>query len=111
MLTLHWPLVPVVQEAVPVIPLLQEPLTVAFATGLWLTSCTVMVTLAVHLPLWLLFVPSKSPICMVVGVGVEVRVCVGVGVRVAVDPGGFVAVNTGVGVVGGGVDAPSAGPM
>src|SRR3972149_4397391 len=121
MLTLHLPLLPVVQEAVPLAPLLQVPLTVALATGLWFASCTVMVTLAVHPPFWLVLNRSKSPMCMVVDVGVgvrvdvgvRVRVDVGVGVRVGVDNGVFVAGDTDVGVaVGAGrVGTLFAGPM
>jgi hypothetical protein len=38
LLTAHWPLLFVVQEAVPEAPLLQVPLTVALDTGLWLLS-------------------------------------------------------------------------
>ena len=33
LVTLHWPLAPVVHEPVPVVPPLQVPLTVADATG------------------------------------------------------------------------------
>ena len=125
LLTVHCPLLLVVQEAVPLTPLLQLPATVALATGLWLASCTTIVTVAVQSPVCWVPVPSKSPTCKGTGMGVKVRVgvCVrvavgpgvfvliavivkmGVGVRVGVEPGGF------VGVAGGGVDAPSAGPI
>ena len=104
--TLHWPLLPVVQEAVPLAPLLQVPVTVALDTGLWFTSCTVMVTVAVHWLPWWILVPSRSPTCIGVGAGVLVLV----GVRVAVDNGVFVADDTDVGVTPG-VGALPAGPI
>src|SRR6185295_19247820 len=89
LLTLHWPLLPVVQEAVPVAPLLQLPVTVALASGLWLASCTVIVTLAVHLVPCLVLAPSRSPICIVVvtpGPDVGARVGAGPDVGVGADP-------------------------
>ena len=87
------------QVLVPVVPLLQVPNTVAFATGLWLASWTVTVTVAVHFLPWLVLLASKLPTCMVVDIAVGV--CVGVGpgveVRVAVGVGPDVGVSVGVG--------------
>ena len=114
--TLHWPLLPVVQEAVPLAPLLQVPMTVALATPLWFTPCTVMVTVAVHWLPWRILIPSRPPTCIGVGVGVAVGVLVLVGVgvlvgvRVTVGNGVFVADDTDVGVTLG-VGALPAGPM
>jgi hypothetical protein len=81
-----------------------------------LASCTVMVTVAVHWLPWRILVPSKSPTCIGVGVGVAVgvlvlvRVGVLVGVRVAADNGVFVAGDKDVGVALG-VGALPAGPI
>ena len=108
--TVHWPLLPVIQEAVPLAPLLQVPLTVALATGVWFPLCTLMVTLAVHWLPWRLLAPSRSPICTGVGVEVAVGVLVLVGVRVAMGDGVFVAGDTTVKVALG-VGTATAGPI
>lgn len=68
LVTLHAPLPPVVQAALPVMPPLQFPLTFALATGMPLLSRTVILTRALQVrwpPTELL--PSKSPTCKLFG--------------------------------------------
>jgi len=62
--TLHWPLTLVVQVAVPVVPPLQAPVTVMPATGAWLASCTIIVTVAFQFFLTVVLIPSRSPTWM-----------------------------------------------
>jgi hypothetical protein len=95
LLTVQVPAVPVVHDEVPVAPALHAPVTLALFTGLCAALCTVSVTFAVQVPLFVALA-SRSHTCSagggVVGVGVRVGVRVGVGVRV------LVGVRLGVGV-------------
>src|SRR5687768_3806324 len=102
LLSVHWPLAFVTQEVAPVVPV-HAPLTVAFDTGAWAESCTVMVTRACQLPPpTLTATPSRSPMCIVPGTGVGVLVA-GKGVFVGV---GGTGVLVGVAVGGGGPPQP-----
>jgi hypothetical protein len=59
--TVHWPFASVVQLALPVAPLLHEPLTTAPATGPCEAVCTLMTTDAVQVFPVPPPVPSRSP--------------------------------------------------
>ena len=87
----------VVQVLVPEIPSLHVPVTVAPETRLWLSLCTVIVIVALHLlPPAGVPEPSTSPTCMVPpGAGVDVVVAVGASF---VPPSVGVGVGNGVGV-------------
>ena len=92
----HCPLELVTQEALPVVPPLQLPLTVAFETAWWLALWTVMVTVARQkLVVRLELAPVKLPRCMLDdGAGVGVAVGVGVGPGGGAEPRAAAASNT-----------------
>lgn len=92
----HWPLELVTHEALPVVPPLQLPLTVALETAWWLALWTITVTVARQkLAATLELLPVRLPRCMVEeGAGVGVGVGVGVGPGGGADPNAAAASST-----------------